>query len=52
MDVREELIDLMNKIALNEVKLFIEKIYNFEDALEALNKKGTRRARGKSVILM
>ena len=49
-DAKDELIDLMNRIALNEITLHIEKTYAFEHALEALTKKGTRHARGKSVI--
>lgn len=50
MNVTEELIDLMNKIAEKEFVIFIEQIYSFEDSLEALHKVQTRRARGKSVI--
>ncbi len=50
MDVRDELIQIMNKIAQGKIQLTIENIYDFEDGLEALEKVQTRRARGKSVI--
>lgn len=52
MDVKKELIGLMDKIASGEIKLTIENVYDFEDGLNALEKVRTRRARGKSVIEM
>ncbi len=52
MDVREELIQLMDKIAYGDIKLNIENIFSFEDAHEALKKVRTRRAQGKSVITL
>ncbi|HEU4782332.1 MAG TPA: NADP-dependent oxidoreductase [Ktedonobacterales bacterium] len=52
LDIKDELVRFMNKIALNEIKLSIEQIYPFEKGLEALQKTGTRRARGKLVITM
>ena len=50
MDVREELIDVMNKIVEKKIRLTIENVYDFKDALDALEKVRTRRARGKSII--
>lgn len=50
MDVKEALKDFMKKIALKEMKVTIENVYDFEDALDALEKVRTRRARGKTVI--
>lgn len=52
MDVRDELIRLMNKIAYGEIKLNIENVFEFEDALDALKKVRTRRAQGMSVITL
>ncbi len=52
MDVKNALIDIMHKIVSGEMKLFIEKVYDFEEALLALEKVRTRRARGKSVIVI
>ncbi len=52
MDVRNELILLMEKIAYGDIKLNIENIYDFEDADKALEKVRTRRAQGKSVITL
>lgn len=50
MDVKKELMEVMAKISSGEIKITIEKIYDFEDGLDALEKVGTRRARGKSII--
>ena len=50
MDVREELIDVMNKIVEKKIRLTIENVYDFKDGLDALEKVRTRRARGKSII--
>lgn len=52
VDVKEELTQLMDKIASSEIKVTIERKYPFEKGLEALEKTGTRRARGKLVITM
>lgn len=52
MDVKNELTQLMNDIAMKRVKLFIERTYSFENGLEALRKTSTRHARGKLVITM
>lgn len=45
-----ELIDLISKISQEKVKLVIEKEYSFNDALDALRKTETRRARGKLIV--
>ncbi len=50
MDVNEELIGIIDKIASKEINITIEKVYDFEDGLDALEKVRTRRARGKSII--
>ena len=50
MDVREELIHVINKIVEKKIRLTIENVYDFKDALDALEKVRTRRARGKSII--
>ena len=50
MDVKEELICIIDKIASKEINITIENVYDFEDGLEALEKVRTRRARGKSII--
>lgn len=50
VDVVEELVDLMEQIAAGNIHLELECIYPFEDALAALAKVQTRRARGKLVL--
>ena len=50
IDVRTGLADLMGQIASGQVRLVIERTYPFEDALTALAKVRTRRARGKVVL--
>ncbi|WP_240377151.1 NADP-dependent oxidoreductase [Bacillus piscicola] len=50
VDVTDELLQLMKKINSKEIKLFIEQTYPFQQALDALEKTGTRHARGKLVI--
>lgn len=49
-DVKVELTNLMQQIAVGELELRIEKVYPFDEAIDALNKTRTRRARGKVVI--
>ncbi|WP_438313038.1 quinone oxidoreductase family protein [Sporosarcina sp. FA9] len=49
-DIKDELEKLMNQIATNEIQLTIEKVYPFEEALDALHKTMTRHAQGKLVI--
>lgn len=51
-NVRQELTTLMKDITTDKVELIIEKVYQFENALDALHKTNTRRARGKVVIDM
>lgn len=46
----QEMIELVNEISKEKVKVVIEKEYSFKDALEALKKTETRRARGKLVV--
>ena len=50
MDVKEELIHIIDKIVSKEINISIENVYDFEDGLKALEKVATRRARGKSII--
>lgn len=45
-----ELIELVNQISNEKVKIVIEKEYPFLHALDALEKTETRRARGKVVV--
>ncbi len=45
-----EMIELVNEISNEKVKVVIEKEYSFKDALNALKKTETRRARGKLVV--
>jgi len=52
IDVKDELKQIMNKINFGEFKLVIEKVYPFENGIEALQKTNSRRARGKVVITM
>lgn len=50
VDIVPEFEKLMQQIANKNVKLEIEKVYPFDDALNALKKAQTRHARGKLVI--
>lgn len=52
IDVKDDLLGMFNKIAQKEMPLFIEHIFQFDDALKALTLKGSRHARGKSVIVL
>lgn len=49
-DVRDELAELVQAIARKEVRVEIERVYPFHDALAALAKVQTRHARGKVVL--
>lgn len=51
-NVRDELRAVMNDIVSGEMKLVIEKVYPFDEALSALAKVQTRRARGKVVLTL
>ncbi len=46
----KEMIELVNEISQGKVEIVIEKEYVFKDALDALKKTETRRARGKLVV--
>ena len=48
----KELIELTDEISNERLKVVIEKVYPFEDALDALKKTETRHARGKLVVKM
>ncbi|PRZ42802.1 NADPH:quinone reductase-like Zn-dependent oxidoreductase [Antricoccus suffuscus] len=49
-DVRDELADLMAQIASREMHVEVERVYPFDNALDALAKVQTRHARGKLVL--
>lgn len=49
-DVRDELVRLVAEIAAGKVHVELERVYPFEEALAALAKVRTRRARGKVVL--
>jgi len=51
-NVRDELRAVMNDIVSGEMKLVIEKVYPFDEALSAIAKVQTRRARGKVVLTL
>ncbi|GKV65557.1 MULTISPECIES: NADP-dependent oxidoreductase [unclassified Sporosarcina] len=50
VDVTNELLEMMHGISEGRFQLFIEQTYPFSEALSALQKTTTRRARGKLVI--
>ena len=52
VDVRDELVALMEDIVAGKMQLVIEKVYPFADALSALAKTQTRHARGKVVLTL
>lgn len=52
LDVKNELVNLFDDVALGKVIPTIEKIYPFVDGLAALEKVKTRHARGKSILTM
>lgn len=52
VDVRDELIVMMQQIVAGQIHLEIERTYPFDDASEALAKVQTRRARGKTVLTL
>lgn len=52
VDVRAELAALMDDIVAGRLRLVIEQVYPFTEALSALAKVQTRRARGKVVLLL
>lgn len=46
----KEMIELVNEMSIGKIKVVIEKEYLFTNAIEALEKTETRRARGKLVV--
>lgn len=50
VDVRDELEQLMADVATQRIRVVIERVYPFEDALAALAKVQSRHARGKQVL--
>jgi NADPH:quinone reductase-like Zn-dependent oxidoreductase len=50
VDVRAELAELADQVAAGRIRLEIERVYPFDDALAALRKVQTRHARGKVVL--
>lgn len=52
VDVHAELVTLLDDIVAGEVRLELEQVYSFDEAPAALKAVGTRRARGKSVIVI
>lgn len=52
IDIEQELTQLMQQIADQEIRLEIERTYLFEDGIDALKKTQTRRARGKLIITL
>jgi NADPH:quinone reductase-like Zn-dependent oxidoreductase len=49
-DAREEMSELIDDIAAGRMRLVLEHVYPFDDALSALEKTETRHARGKLVV--
>lgn len=49
-DTRPMLVQLVSDIAAGRIRLVIEHVYPFEQAIEALEKTETRHARGKIVV--
>lgn len=52
LDFQEAMHQLTQAIINNQLKVVLDKVYSFDEALMALEKAETRHARGKSVILM
>ncbi|WP_343318452.1 NADP-dependent oxidoreductase [Arthrobacter sp. TMP15] len=50
MDVQDELVQLMVDISSGEIHVELEQVYEFGEALAALEKVATRHARGKVVL--
>ncbi len=49
-DIRDELAELAAAIAAGRIRLVLERVYAFADAVAALEKTETRHARGKLVV--
>ncbi len=52
LDVRDAMKTLLQQIADGDIRLTIEHVFPFADALQALSKVQTRRARGKTVLTL
>jgi NADPH:quinone reductase-like Zn-dependent oxidoreductase len=52
VDVQAELVHLVDRIVAGELRLEIEHVYPFDQALAALGKVQSRRARGKVVLTL
>jgi NADPH:quinone reductase-like Zn-dependent oxidoreductase len=50
-DIRDEIAGLLAEIAAGRVRLVLERVYPFEQAIAALEKTETRHARGKLVVV-
>ena len=50
LSLQEVITDLSQKIVTGEIKVIIEQVYPFEEAIQALEKSETRHARGKLVV--
>ncbi|QCB50996.1 NADP-dependent oxidoreductase [Rhodococcus sp. PAMC28707] len=51
-DVRDDLVEMMDRISRGEAHVEIERTYPFEDALDALARVQTRHTRGKLVVVV
>lgn len=51
-DAHREMVELVDDISAGRIRLVLEHVYPFEDALSALEKTETRHARGKVVVTL
>jgi NADPH:quinone reductase-like Zn-dependent oxidoreductase len=52
VDVRDELQALMNQVVSGDIRLTIDRVYPFSEAIAALEQVKTRHTRGKIVLSM
>lgn len=52
VSIEQQLVEFMNLVAIHEIQPVIEAAYPFESGLDALMKARSRRARGKSVLIV
>lgn len=52
LDTQQAIGDLVEDLVTGKIRIVIEQVYPFEQALEALEKTETRHARGKNVVLV
>lgn len=52
LDFKESMHELTEAITKNKIKIIIDHIYSFDEAIIALEKTETRHARGKSIVLI